>query len=106
MDIKYRKAFEEVLDLLEHTERALVRKIPRKFMEFLRQNADMTHEVMFDSSKRLKEQAIRKKKKKILAMLYNEYICKDETEEKVLNTKNNLQEKLLSIFKSKPGGEK
>ena len=74
--------------------------------EFLRKNADMTHEVMFDSSKRLKEQAISKESKEILAMLYNEYICKDETEEKVLNTKNNLQEKLLSIFKSKTGGEK
>ena len=106
MDIEYRKSFGEVLEVIEHKERGLVRKIPREFMECLRQNADMTHEVMFDSSKRLKEQAISKESKEILAMLYNEYICKDETEEKVLNTKNNLQEKLLSIFKSKTGGEK
>lgn len=110
MDIKYRKAFAEVLDVLEHTDRTLVRKIPREFMEFLRQNADLTHEVMFDSSKKLKEQAISKEAKEILAMLYNEHICKGETEEKVLNTKSNLQEnakeKLLSIFESKTGGEK
>ena len=69
MDIKYRKAFAEVLDVLERIDRTLVRKIPREFMEFLRQNADMTHGVIFDSSKKLKEQAISKEAKEIQPLI-------------------------------------
>ena len=103
MDIKYRKAFAEVLDVLEHTDRTLVRKIPREFMEFLRQNADMTHGVIFDSSKKLKEQAISKEAKEILAMIYEDYMNKTKMQN---NMKESTNEKLLKIFKNKIGGEK
>lgn len=106
MDIKYRKAFAEVLDVLEHTDRTLVRKIPREFMEFLRQNADMTHGVIFDSSKKLKEQAISKEAKEILAMIYEDYMNKTKMkEEKQNNIQESINEKLLRIFKNKTGGE-
>lgn len=106
MDIKYRKAFAEVLDVLEHTERALVRKIPREFMEFLRQNADMTHGVIFDSSKKLKEQAISKEAKEILAMIYEDYMNKTKMkEEPRSNMPKSIKEKILRIFKNKTGGE-
>ena len=106
MDIKYRKAFAEVLDVLEHTDRTLVRKIPREFMEFLRQNADMTHGVIFDSSKKLKDQAISKEAKEILAMIYEDYMNKTKMkEEPQSNMPKNIKEKLLMIFKNKTGGE-
>lgn len=106
MDIKYRKAFAEVLDVLEHTDRTLVRKIPREFMEFLRQNADMTHGVIFDSSKKLKDQAISKEAKEIIAMIYEDYMNQTKMkEEKQNNIQESINEKLLRIFKNKAGGE-
>lgn len=106
MDIKYRKAFAEVLDVLERIDRTLVRKIPREFMEFLRQNADMTHGVIFDSSKKLKEQAISKEAKEILAMLYEDYMNKTKMkEESQSNMPKSITEKILKIFKNKTGGE-
>lgn len=103
MDIKYRKVFAEVLDVLEYTDRTLVRKIPREFMEFLRQNADMTHGVIFDSSKKLREQAISEEAKEILAMIYEDYMNKTKMQN---NMKESTNEKLLKIFKNKIGGEK
>lgn len=110
INVEDRKALAEVLDVLENTDRKLVRKIPREFIEFLNQNADPVHKVMFDSSKKLKEQKISDMAKAILAIVYEKYIRETENELVNMNdsaktSENSIEEKLLKIFNSKKGGE-
>lgn len=113
INVEDRKALAEVLDVLENTDRKLVRKIPREFIEFLNQNADPMHKVMFDSSKKLKEQEISDMAKAILAIVYEKYIR--ETENELVNMNDNwmlsniseegIDKKILNILNSKKGGE-
>lgn len=107
MDIKYRKAFAEVLEVLEHTERTLVRRIPRKIIEFLNQNTDKTHRVVLDGSKKLKDQEISETAKGIIAMLYKNYIC--QTKElagiKEDNMDESTEEEVFKILENQNGGE-
>lgn len=110
INVEDRKALAEVLDVLENTDRKLVRKIPREFIEFLNKNADPMHKVMFDSSKKLKEQEISDMAKAILAIVYEKYIRETENELVDVNdsakpSENSIEEKLLKIFNSKKGGE-
>lgn len=110
INVEDRKALAEVLDVLENTDRKLVRKFPREFIEFLNQNADPVHKVMFDSSKKLKEQKISDMAKAILAIVYEKYIRETENELVNMNdsaktSENSIEEKLLKIFNSKKGGE-
>lgn len=103
MDDEYRKAFAEVLEVLDHVDKKLTMKIPRKFKLFLEQNADKTHVIMLDTKKSLVNQNISNISKAILAMVYRDYISKGEKatgnlEEKI---KNNIikpyEEKDLNI---------
>ena len=107
MEIKYRKAFKEVLEVLECTDRRLVRQIPRKIIEFLNQNADKTHRVVLDGSKKLKDQEISEIAKCIIAMLYKNYIGQTKDLEGINedSVEKSTKEELLRIYKNQNGGE-
>lgn len=90
MDDEYRKAFAEVIEVLDHVDKKLTMKIPRKFKLFLEQNADKTHVIILDSKKSLVNQNISNISKAILAMIYRDYIAEGEKansdlEEKIKN---------------------
>ena len=40
LNVEYRQAITQVLDILDNTDESLVKKIPNKFMDFLKQNKD------------------------------------------------------------------
>lgn len=92
MEEEYRKAFSEVLEVLNHVDKKLTNKIPRKFKLFLEENADKTHVIELDNKKSLHEQEISNLSKAIIAMVYKEYIKKENNEKADLeqNLKNNI----------------
>lgn len=78
MDIKYRRAFSEVLEVLNHSEIKVKGKIPVSFIKFLAENADETYSIVLDSNKKLKEQNLMDESKIILSMIYRDYICAED----------------------------
>lgn len=105
------KAVSEVIEILNHTDKEIVEKIPQKFIEFLFENEDKDYIPNIDFYDENWENFIQEDTQAILALLYRDYIVsedekmkilKEEQEEK-LKLENELREKYNSdnIFKKK-----
>lgn len=81
----YSEAATEVLAILDHTEIEAVEKIPKKFIEFLKENSSKTYKPDFDYSKKIKELELKPKTHALLGMIYLKYWANDE--EKIAFTK-------------------
>jgi hypothetical protein len=78
MNENYRKAYREVLQILENSPKELVDKIPQNIMEVFKQNADMDYECDVDIGDENKE--LLDETKNILGMIYYNYWCESEAE--------------------------
>lgn len=74
----YSIAISETLEILNHTEKDDVDKIPIKFLEFLQNNASKTYISTLDFSKSLKDMNLNKKTIGILSIIHKKYWCNDE----------------------------
>ncbi|MCI6265540.1 MAG: hypothetical protein MR598_01675 [Erysipelotrichaceae bacterium] len=106
-----KKAVSEVIEILNHTDKEIVEKIPQKFIDFLFENEDKNYIPNIDFYDENWENFIQEDTQAILALLYRDYIVsedektkllKDEQEEK-LKLENELREKYNpdNIFKKK-----
>ena len=93
MKLEYKKALFEVYKILENTEKETREKIPRKFINFLKENMDENHEFKLEEKKELINQNLMTETKQIIALIYRDYLC-DEKERKELleNEKNKNKE--------------
>jgi len=69
----YKKAISEVLDILEHTQKKDVDKIPIVFMEFLKKNVDRMYKPYLDHTKKIKDMNLRKETISILALIKKKF---------------------------------
>ncbi|MBR3152022.1 MAG: hypothetical protein IKF52_00175 [Clostridia bacterium] len=83
MKEEYRKALVEVEAILENTDEELVKKIPEKFMNYVRENKAKDYSFAIDKNKGLLEQDISEETKAILSLIYRDYFC-DENERQEL----------------------
>lgn len=106
-----KKAVSEVIEILNHTDKKIIEKIPQKFIDFLFENADKDYIPNIDFYDENWENSIQEDTQAILALLYRDYIVsedekmkllKEEQEEK-LKIENELREKYNpdNIFKKK-----
>ena len=93
MKLEYKKALFEVYKILENTDKETREKIPRKFINFLKENMDENHEFKLEEKKELINQNLMTETKQIIALIYRDYLC-DEKERKELleNEKNKNKE--------------
>lgn len=111
MEDSYRKAFAEVLEVIEHSTNSIKEKIPKKIIDFFIENKDNTYLVKIDFFKSNWEDYIKDETQAILALIYRDYIVsKDKKQELLLEEKeeqirieNELKEKYNTnnIFKNK-----
>ena len=78
LSVEYKEALVEVLEVLNHTDADLVDKIPKKFMEFITNNASKTYHIELNTNQSLEELELKEKTKDILAMLYRNFWCTAE----------------------------
>lgn len=83
MDIKYRRAFSEVLKVLNHSDVKIKGRVPVNFIKFLAENADETYTVTLDCNKKLMEQNLMDESKIILSMIYRDYVCSEDRKEEL-----------------------
>lgn len=83
MNQTYRRAATETLDVLAHTEQEAVDKIPRKFMEFLKENALDDYKPQLDHSKPMYEMDIMEETKGLLGLIYKHWWCDEEEKARI-----------------------
>ena len=83
---EYSEAIAETLDILEHTQKSDVDKIPEKFMEFLKENASKTYKPQLDYTKKIKDMNLKDKTIGILSIINKKYWCNDQ-ERKIFEEK-------------------
>ena len=108
---KYSEAAVEVLDILKHTREEDVNKIPKTFIEFLKNNKSDTYMSKLDHTKEIKEMELKPETEAILGLIYMKYWAneeeKSEFQEKIKNNEIAYQKELREkyntdqLFKSK-----
>ena len=82
--MKNKKCFNEVYDIINHLEKNLYDKIPKKFIEFVENNIDKNLKVNIDYSITINEQYLEPDTRAILALVYRDYLCDDEERKKLI----------------------
>ncbi len=105
-----KEAYVEVVEILKHMNRKYVDKLPKKLIEFFKDNSSPEYKFILDVP--LQEKKLKKETVNLLAMLNLNYWCEDEDHKKNLLTKYHqneikLKEELLekynydNLFKAK-----
>lgn len=77
----YKEAVTEVLEILEHTDKEEVAKIPQDFIDFLKSNKSETYVPNLDISKPIKELKLKPKTEDLLGMIYLKWWANEEEKE-------------------------
>ena len=95
---EYRRAYKEVVTILNVFSEELRDLIPNEKLEFYRNNMDETYEFKFDNTKEIVEQNILYQTKCILANLFRDYIATEKDRAEIIKKE---QEELRKIEESK-----
>lgn len=87
-----KKAYVEVLEILNHMELKYVEKIPSKLIEFFKKNASKEYIFELNRDIPFEEQKLMQSTISILAMLNYNYWCEDEEHKKYLLNQYNENE--------------
>lgn len=85
-NVSYAEAATEVLAILNYTEIEAVNKIPKKFINFLKENCSTTYKPEFDYTKSIKDLNLKPKTQALLGLIYLKYWA-DEQGKKEFNKK-------------------
>ena len=71
-------ALSEVYDILKHTDRNLINKISRKFIQYIFDNRDINYIPNIDYSRDIYSQNLKYETVVILSIIYRDYLCSPE----------------------------
>ena len=92
------QAFTEVYDVINHMEIEMQEKIPKKFIDLIRENRDLDYKLNINYKEDIKKQLL-KESKVILSLIYRDFLCSKEKKEKLLQLdleEIRREEKILS----------
>ncbi len=89
-----KRAFSEIIEILDHTDKQLVEKIPDNFIKFLFENRDKEYKVEINFFDENWDETILEETKAILALIYRDYIVSVEERNNLLIEEKREQEKL------------
>ena len=75
---EYGKATTEVLIILQNFDLEDIRKIPKKFINFLQDIADKNYEVNFDGDTKIENLDLLEETKELLGFIYITWLCDEE----------------------------
>ena len=75
--------------ILTHSSQEIIKKIPEKFITFMKSIASTTYTFNYDKSKKLNEQNVKPETRGIISLVYQDYICcEEEKNNYILKCKN------------------
>lgn len=97
--------------ILKYTSKELKNKIPKKFLDFLKNIQSQTYKFEYDRTKKLNEQELKPKTRGLIALVYQDYLCNEtdkkeyiQKSEKFFKQKKEIQKETYNpkdIFKDK-----
>ena len=97
IDNIYRNAFKEVYEILENTEKDLIKKIPNEFIEFLKNNMNKEYQTNISVDLPLDKQPLLKETEYILALIFRSYWAEEKEKKEKYSSVKNIDE----IFKKR-----
>lgn len=101
MNIVYKQAFSEVLEVLRYTEESIIKKIPSQFIIFLDNNKDDEYIVNIDFSKTNWEDDIKLETQAILGLIYRDYVVSPEKKSKLIKEEREEQIRIENEIREK-----
>ena len=100
------RAFNEVIEIIEHLSKSIQNKIPKRLIEFMQNNMDDNYEFEYNENKNIQEQKILKDTEILLSLIYKDYISSDSERKKLekmwnKNEKEYQERFSKEIFKKK-----
>lgn len=96
-----KKAFSEIIEILNHTDKQLVEKLPNNFINFLFENMDKEYEVEIDFFDNNWDDSIREETKALLALIHRDYFSSEEERKSLLLEEQNEQIKQENQLREK-----
>lgn len=75
--------YKDTYTIIKMMDKDMQNRISSKFIEFLKENQDEDYISSIDSKKPLKKQELREEIKLMLSLIYINYLCSEEEEEKI-----------------------
>ena len=77
----YAKAYVELYEIIKNLTLEDQNKIPKEFINFIKDNMDKNYSFVFDNRKKILEQDIKVETKALLVKIYEKYLSKPEEKE-------------------------
>lgn len=78
------QAFSETYDVINHMSKEMQEKIPKSFINLIKENRDLDYKVNIDYSTDIKKQLL-KETKVILSLIYRDCLCSKEKRQELLD---------------------
>lgn len=101
MDNLNKRSVSEVIVILEHTNKEIIKKIPQKFLKFLYEVQDKNYKVDLDFSAPDWDSNLDEDTKAILALIYRDCIVSKEERIKLIEEENEEKKKNDEILRAK-----
>lgn len=93
-----KKVYSEIVEILNHTDKQLVEKIPDSFIKFLFENMDKEYRVEINFFNENWEDTILEETKAILALIYRDYIVSaEERKELLIEEKREVEKQEMEL---------
>lgn len=97
----YREALTEVFDIINNSEQEIKNKIPRKLLEFLKDNVKKDYIVDIDYNNDDWDKKIKQDTKEILALIYRDYLVDQEEREQLIIEEAKEEERIEQELREK-----
>lgn len=91
----------ELNAILDNCSEEVLAKIPFKLKELLKKIESKTYRFSYDSNKSLNEQKLKPKTRRLLALIYSDYLCTGNEKEKYLKQLNEFFEEEKRVKEEK-----
>ena len=98
---EYSEAIVEVLDILQYSDDHIIERIPKKLIEFWKENKSTTYKPNLDHSKPINEMNLKDKTKALITMIYLNYLCDETQKENTQLILRNNEEKYQKELREK-----
>lgn len=78
IDDVYKNAFKEVYEILQNTDEELIKKVPEKFIDFLKNNMNNEYKTNINARIPINKQSILSESEEILSLIFRSYWATDE----------------------------
>ena len=80
----YREAFTEVNEILKYLSEDLLKKIPKEFIDNIKENMSTSYVLKYDNTKGINEQNLKQETRAILSVIYRDYICDENIKKEII----------------------